>query len=48
MCRRRLGDPHPATHPKKLVVDRLDISQTRSRVNILAFAYFVGFASESA
>ena len=33
-----------ATHPKKLVVDRLDISQSRSRVNILVSAYFVGLA----
>ena len=33
-----------ATHPKKLVIDRLDISQTRSRVNILVSAYFVGLA----
>ena len=33
-----------ATYPKKLVVDRLDISQTRSRVNILVSAYFVGLA----
>ena len=33
-----------ATHPKKLVVDRLDISQTQSRVNILVSAYFVGLA----
>ena len=37
-----------ATHPKKLVVDRLDISQSRSRVNILVSAYFVGLAPESA
>ena len=36
-----------ATHPKKLVVDRLDISQTRSRVNILVSAYFVGLAPEA-
>ncbi len=33
-----------AIHPKKLVVDRLDISQTQSRVNILVSAYFVGLA----
>ena len=33
-----------ATHPKKLVIDRLEISQTRSRVNILVSAYFVGLA----
>ena len=33
-----------ATHPKKLVVDRLDISQTQARVNILVSAYFVGLA----
>ena len=33
-----------ATHPKKLVVDRLDIGQSRSRVNILVSAYFVGLA----
>ena len=33
-----------ATHPKKLVVDRLDISQSRSRVTILVSAYFVGLA----
>ena len=33
-----------ATHPKKLVVDRLDINQSRSRVNILVSAYFVGLA----
>ena len=33
-----------ATHPKTLVVDRLDISQSRSRVNILVSAYFVGLA----
>ena len=31
-----------ATHEKKLVVDRLDISQARSRINILVSAYFVG------
>ena len=31
-----------ATHPRKLVVDRLDISQTRSRLNLLVSAYFVG------
>ena len=37
-----------ATYPKKLVVDRLDISQTRSRVNILVSAYFVGLTPESA
>ena len=36
-----------ATHPKKLVVDRLDISQTRARVNILVSAYFVGLAPEA-
>ena len=36
-----------ATHPKKLVVDRLDISQSRSRVNILVSAYFVGLAPEA-
>ena len=46
MYRRRL---HAfATHPKKLVVDRLDISQTQSRVNILVSAYFVGLAPEAA
>lgn len=33
-----------ATHEKKLVVDRLDISQTRSRINILVSAFFVGLA----
>lgn len=33
-----------ATHEKKLVVDRLDINQTRSRINILVSAYFVGLA----
>ena len=33
-----------ATHPKKLIVDRLDISQTQARVNILVSAYFVGLA----
>ena len=37
-----------ATHPKKLVVDRLDISRSRSRVNILVSAYFVGLPPESA
>ena len=31
-----------ATHPRKLVVDRLDISQSRSRITILVSAYFVG------
>ena len=36
-----------ATHPKKLVVDRLNISQTQSRVNILVSAYFVGLAPEA-
>ena len=36
-----------ATHPKKLVVDRLDMNQSRSRVNILVSAYFVGLAPES-
>lgn len=36
-----------ATHPKKLVVDLLEISQSRSRVNILVSAYFVGLAPES-
>ncbi len=36
-----------ATHPKKLVVDLLEISQSRSRVNILVSAYFVGIAPES-
>ncbi len=33
-----------ATHPRKLVVDRLDISQSRSRVTMLVSAYFVGLA----
>ena len=33
-----------ATHPKKLVVDRLEIGQNRARVNILVSAYFVGLA----
>ena len=33
-----------ATHPKKLVVDRLEIGQSRARVNILVSAYFVGLA----
>ena len=37
-----------ATHPKKLVVDRLDISQTRARINILVSAYFVGLAPDAA
>ena len=36
-----------ATHPKKLVVDRLDISQSRARINILVSAYFVGLAPEA-
>ena len=36
-----------ATHPKKLVVDRLDISQNRSRVTILVSAYFVGLTPQS-
>ena len=36
-----------ATHPKKLVVDRLDISQTRARINILVSAYFVGLAPDA-
>ncbi len=31
-----------ATHEKKLVVDRLDIGQTRARVTVLVSAYFVG------
>ena len=31
-----------ATHPKALVVDRLDISRNRSRLNVLVSAYFVG------
>ncbi len=31
-----------ATHPRKLVVDRLDLGQTQPRVNILVSAYFVG------
>ena len=31
-----------ATHPRKLVVDRLGISQTRSRLTLLVSAYFVG------
>lgn len=33
-----------ATHEKKLVVDRLDIGQTRARVTVLVSAYFVGLA----
>ena len=33
-----------ATHPKKLVVDRLEIGQTRARVTLLVSAYFVGLA----
>ena len=36
-----------ATHSSKLVVDRLDISQSRSRVTMLVSAYFVGLAPES-
>ena len=36
-----------ATHDKKLVIDRLDLGQTRPRVNILVSAYFVGLAPES-
>lgn len=36
-----------ATHPKKLVVDRLGINQSGSRVNILVSAYFVGLAPEA-
>lgn len=31
-----------ATHPKALVVDRLVISDNRSRLNVLVSAYFVG------
>ena len=31
-----------ATYPKALVVDRLDISQNRSRLNVIVTAYFVG------
>ena len=37
-----------ATHPKKLIVDRLVISQTQARVNILVSAYFVGLVPEAA
>ena len=33
-----------ATHPGKLVVDRLELNQSRSRVTILVSAYFVGLA----
>ena len=36
-----------ATHPKKLVVDRLDLGQTQPRVNVLVSAYFVGLAPEA-
>ena len=31
-----------ATHPRALVVDRLDVSQTRSRLSVIVSAYFVG------
>lgn len=31
-----------ATHPRALVVDRLDVGHTRSRLNLLVSAYFVG------
>ena len=35
-----------ATHPKRLVVDRLDITRTNVRLTLMVSAYFVGFASE--
>lgn len=36
-----------ATHPKKLVVDRLDLSQNPSRITVLVSAYFVGLSPDS-
>ena len=35
-----------ATHPKRLVVDRLDITRTNARLTLMVSAYFVGFALE--
>ena len=35
-----------ATHPKRLVVDRLDITRTNSRLTLMVSAYFAGFAAE--
>ena len=32
-----------ATHPKKLVVDRLDMGRDRTRLVVILSAYFVGF-----
>ena len=31
-----------ATHPKKLVVDRLDLRRRDSRMTLMVSAYFVG------
>ena len=35
-----------ATHPKKLIVDRLDMMRGRSRLSVLLSAYFVGIETE--
>lgn len=35
-----------ATHPKRLVVDRLEITRTNARLTLMVSAYFVGFAAE--
>jgi len=35
-----------ATHPKKLVVDRLDLVRGRARLSVIVSAYFVGPESE--
>ena len=36
-----------ATHPKMLVVDRLDLSQNPSRMNLLVSAYFAGLEPDT-